>query len=116
LVGVQPQKNLVDKLTTHEEMHARESLEKDAPPSMITDKDKRQISYYQQRLEYNPKDRDARKELQSIMKTYEAKVKEAIDSGDFDTATAYLHEVQVIAPHSKIIKSLIRKIEQIRNK
>ncbi|MCZ6803290.1 MAG: hypothetical protein O7D86_04980 [Proteobacteria bacterium] len=112
----QIEKVLFEEIQAHEEMLARESRMRDAPPSLITNEDKRQINQYKQRLKYNPKDRDARKEFESIIKTYEAKVKEAIDSGDFDTATAYLHEVQDIAPNSKLIKSLIRKIDKIRNK
>ncbi len=112
----QIEKVLHEDIKAHEEMLARESRMRDAPPSLITNEDKRQINQYKQRLKYNPKDRDARKEFESIIKTYEAKVKEAIDSGDFDTATAYLHEVQDIAPNSKLIKSLIRKIDKIRNK
>ncbi len=109
------EKVLFEDKKAHEEMLARESRKRDAPTSLITDVDKQQISQYKQRLKDNPRDRDARKELQSIMKSYEAKVKEAIDSGDFDTATAYIHEAQVIAPRSIRLKSLLRKIEKKRN-
>jgi len=84
--------------------------------SLISPVDKEQISKLQAQIKNNPKDRDARKEIQVIMKTYETKVKEAIDTGDLDTAAAYLQEVQEIAPRSIRVKNLLKKIEQKRNK
>jgi len=67
-------------------------------------------------LNDNPRDRDARKELQPIIKTYEVKVKKAINSGDFDTATAYIRELLVIAPRSIKLKSILRNIEKKKKK
>tara|TARA_R110002072_G_scaffold6364_5_gene37548 strand:- start:702 stop:2483 length:1782 start_codon:yes stop_codon:yes gene_type:complete len=87
-----------------------------AKKSLISFKDKNQISKLQAQIKENPKDRDARKEIQVIMKSYEPKVKEAIDTGDLDTAAAYLHEVQKIAPRSIRVKNLLKKIEQKRKK
>lgn len=87
-----------------------------AKKSLISSEDKNQISKLQAQIKANPKDRDARKEIQAIMKTYESKVKEAIDAGDLDTAAAYLHEVQEVAPRSIRVKNLLKKIEQKRKK
>lgn len=85
-----------------------------AKKPLISSDDKNQIIALQAQIKENPKDRDARKEVQALMKSYESKIKEAIDSGDLDTAAAYLHEVQEIAPRSVRVKNLIKKIEQKR--
>lgn len=84
--------------------------------SLITSADKARISNLQSKIKENPKDRSARKEIQTIMKSYESKVKQAIDSGDLDTATAFLQEVQAIAPRSIRVKNLLKKIEQKKKK
>jgi len=83
---------------------------------LISSADKTRISKLQTKIKDNPKDRGARKEIQTIMKSYESKVKEAIDSGDLDTATVFLEEVQAIAPRSIRVKNLLKKIEQKRKK
>jgi serine/threonine protein kinase len=108
------EKVLLEDIKAHEEMLARESRDRDAPQSLITDEDKRQISTLQARIKENPRDRAARKEIQSIMKSYESKVKEAIEAGELDTATAFLREAQSITPRSIRIKTLLKKIEQKR--
>lgn len=98
---------------------AIESVKQDSQlskKSLISSDDKNQISTLQAQIKENPKDRDARKEIQAIMKSYESKIKEAIDTGDLDTAAAYLHEVQEIAPRSIRVKNLLKKIEQKRKK
>ena len=90
----------------------KELQEKDVTKSLISSEDKKRISQLQARIKNNPKDRDARKEIQSIMKSYESKVKDAIESGELDTATAYLREAQEIAPRSIRVKAMLKKIEQ----
>ena len=60
----------------------------------------------------NPRDRDAKKELQKIMKSYETKLKDSIEAGDYDTALAFIEEAKQIAPRSIRLKSLTKKIEQ----
>jgi serine/threonine protein kinase/ribosomal protein S20 len=81
---------------------------------LFSNEDKTRVSKLQARIKDNPKDRAARKEVQTIMKTYESKIKDTIAAGDLDTATAFLREVQAIAPRSIRVKNLLKKIEQKR--
>ncbi len=83
---------------------------------LFSNEDKYRVSKLQARIKDNPKDRTSRKEIQTIMKPYESKIKDTIAAGDLDTATAFLREVQTIAPNSIRIKTLLKKIEQKRKK
>ncbi|MCG8380556.1 MAG: SUMF1/EgtB/PvdO family nonheme iron enzyme, partial [Proteobacteria bacterium] len=89
-----------------------QAKESDLDKPSISSNDKANIKSLQQRLRENPRDREARKELQSIMKSYESKVKAAIEAGDFDTASAYLKDAQQIAPRSVRLKTLLKKVEE----
>lgn len=79
---------------------------------LFSTQEKEQISALQARVKDNPRDKEARKELQSIMKTYEAKVKAAVEENDFDTALSYIEQDKVIAPRSIRLKALSKRIEQ----
>ncbi|MBL1141510.1 MAG: SUMF1/EgtB/PvdO family nonheme iron enzyme [Proteobacteria bacterium] len=92
-----------------------QTQQKEVEASLFSTEDKKQIGILQSRLRQNPRDRDARKELQSIMKSYEDKVKEAINNGELDQASAYIREALEIAPRSDRLKLILKKIEKKKN-
>lgn len=111
-----PDVPVVERLLAKAESAAKQKdTDKADNQPLISDEDKRQIRQYQKRLQDNARDKDARRKIQSIMKPYETKVKDAFDKGDFDTAEAYVKAAQEIMPNSVRLKALLKKIKKKRN-
>lgn len=68
----------------------------------------------QARVKDNPRDRGAKKELQLIMKSYETKLKDAIDAGEFDIVSGFIEEAKFIAPRSLRLKAFSKKVDKMK--
>lgn len=106
----QKKQKIVDEAQQQELVMEPEQVE--VKDSLISEQDRDKIKLLQARVKDNPRDRDARKDMQKIMKSYETKLKDTIEAGDYDTALAFIEEAKLIAPRSIRLKTLTKKIEQ----
>jgi formylglycine-generating enzyme required for sulfatase activity len=83
----------------------------DQKPTLLNSEQLQNVRLLKSRLKNNPKDRGARKELQSILKSSENKVKEAIQAGDLELAESYIKQAQELAPRSAKLRQAARKLE-----
>lgn len=94
----------------HEDITA--NRQEESKPSLISDVDKDKLNMLKSKLEENPRDRQARKERQAILDSYQSDLKAVIDSGDYDTAIEFVKEAQTIAPNSVKLKTMLKRLEK----
>ena len=80
--------------------------------SLLTDSDREKINLLKEQFKENPRDKNVKKELQSILQTYESDVKALVEAGDYDTAIEFVKEVQAIAPQSRKLKVMLNRLEK----
>ncbi len=86
----------------------------DQKPTLLSPEQLQNISVLKNRLKNDPKDRDARKELQAILKSGESKVKDAMHAGDLELAETYIKQAQELAPRSIKLRQAARKLEAMK--
>lgn len=112
-IKIAEDKNISEDVPVKKELLAIAKPEEQAVVKPLTsDEDRKRISLLKNELKNNPQDKEARQELQTIMKSYESRIKEAAASGDVDTAMAYLREARFIAPNSVRLKTILKRLEQ----
>jgi len=101
----------VDSLPTPDPVPPVSDKLTDQKPTLLNSDQLQNVRRLKNRLKNNPKDRGARKELQSILKSSENKVKEAIHAGDLELAETYIKQALELAPRSVKLRQAARKLE-----
>ena len=79
--------------------------------SLFTENEKERVQALQETLKSNPKDQEAKKEIQEIIKSFENKIKKAIKDGNLELALEYINQAKEIAPNSRRLNALSNRIE-----
>ncbi len=83
-------------------------------PSLMTDDEKKNIERIKKRLEKNPKDRMAKRQLKRLASSIEKRIKKALDDGKFDLAETYLKEALDIAPNNKELQKALKDVTKLK--
>ncbi len=85
------------------------------PPSgLMTEYERRAIERVKEALHKNPDDKDAQRMARRLAKNFERKVKQAIESGEFARAEAYVREAMELAPNNRGLRDALEKILEVR--
>jgi formylglycine-generating enzyme required for sulfatase activity/serine/threonine protein kinase len=83
----------------------------DQKTTLLSPEQHQNVNLLKDRIKNNPRDRAARKELQTILKSGESKIKEAIQADDLELADTYIKQAQELAPRSAKLRQAARKLE-----
>ena len=101
-----PVSNTTDAVTTSSDRQER----------LIANSDLRRLEFLRRRLQQNPRDATAINNFRNILRQYEQRVRQAIQSRDYDLAEAYIEEMLVIAPDNQRLRESLQKIRELDNR
>ncbi|NIN34358.1 MAG: hypothetical protein GTO60_04370, partial [Gammaproteobacteria bacterium] len=63
-----------------------------------------------------PRDATAIRNLRTILRQYEQRIRQAIQNRDYDRAEAYIEEMLVIAPDNQRLQESLQKIREMQSR